>query len=40
MTMETLFKKHRKLISQVSTNIIREAMNTIPWGLPYVVHEV
>ena len=29
--METLFKKHRKLISQVSTNIIREAMNTIPW---------
>ena len=31
MTMETLFKKHRKLISQVSTNIIREVMNTIPW---------
>lgn len=31
MTMETLFKKHRKLISQVSTIIIREAMNTIPW---------
>ena len=31
MTMETLFKKHRKLITQVSTNIIREAMNTIPW---------
>ena len=31
MTMETLFKKHRKLISQVTTNIIREAMNTIPW---------
>ena len=29
--METLFKKHRKLISQVSTIIIREAMNTIPW---------
>ena len=29
--MEALFKKHRKLISQVSTNIIREAMNTIPW---------
>lgn len=29
--METLFKKHRKLISQVSTNIIREAMYTIPW---------
>ena len=29
--METLFKKHHKLISQVSTNIIREAMNTIPW---------
>ena len=31
MTMDTLFKKHRKWISQVSTNIIREAMNTIPW---------
>ena len=30
-TMETLFKKHHKLISQVSTNIIREAMNTITW---------
>ena len=30
--METLFKKHRLLISQVSTNIIREAMNTIPWN--------
>jgi len=29
--METLFKKHHKLISQVSTSIIREAMNTIPW---------
>ena len=29
--METLFKKHRKLISRVSTIIIREAMNTIPW---------
>lgn len=30
--METLFKKHRLLISQVSTDIIREAMNTIPWN--------
>ncbi len=29
--MDTLFKKHHLLISQVSTNIIREAMNTIPW---------
>ena len=29
--METLFKKHHKLISQVSTSIIREAMNTINW---------
>ncbi len=29
--METLFKKHRLLISQVSTDIIRDAMNTIKW---------
>ena len=29
--METLFKKHRLLISQVSTSIIREAMYTIKW---------
>ena len=29
--METLFKKHRLLISQVSTNIIRDAMNSIRW---------
>lgn len=29
--MDTLFKKHRTLISQVSTNIVRDAMNTIKW---------
>ena len=29
--METLFKKHRILISQVKLNIIREMMNTIAW---------
>ena len=29
--MDTLFKKHHLLISQVSTAIIREAMNTISW---------
>ena len=29
--MDTLFKKHRMLISQVSTEIIRDAMNTIKW---------
>ena len=29
--METLFKKHRLLISQVSTDIIREAMDAIKW---------
>lgn len=29
--METLFKKHRMLISQVSTDIIRDAMNSIKW---------
>lgn len=30
--METLFKKHRLLISQVSTDIIRDAMNSIRWS--------
>lgn len=29
--METLFRKHRALISQVSTDIIRGSMNTIKW---------
>jgi len=29
--METLFRKHRILISQVRTNIVREMMNTISW---------
>ena len=29
--METLFKKHRILISQVKLNIIREMMNAIAW---------
>jgi len=29
--METLFKKHRILISQTSTEIIREQMKTINW---------
>lgn len=29
--METLFKKHRILVSQVSTKIIRQLMNTINW---------
>ena len=29
--METLFKKHRLMISQVSTDIIREAMDAIKW---------
>ena len=29
--METLFKKHRALVSQVGTDIIRDAMNTIKW---------
>ena len=29
--METLFKKHRALISQVSTSIVREAIRTIHW---------
>ncbi|MBO4754739.1 MAG: AAA family ATPase [Bacteroidales bacterium] len=30
--MESLFKKHRILISQVSTKIIREMMNTVNWN--------
>lgn len=30
--MESLFKKHRMLISQVSTDIIRESANTVLWG--------
>ncbi len=29
--METLFKKHKALVSQVSMNIIRESMNAIDW---------
>ena len=29
--METLFKKHHLLISQVSSDIIRDAMNAIKW---------
>lgn len=29
--METLFKKHRALISQVSTDIVREIMKSINW---------
>lgn len=29
--METLFRKHRLLISQVSTDIVRDSMNTIKW---------
>ena len=29
--MEELFKKHRILISQVSTKIIRDLMHTINW---------
>lgn len=29
--METLFRKHRILISQVSTDIVREVMQTIDW---------
>ena len=29
--METLFKKHRTLISQVSTEIVREMMKTVHW---------
>jgi hypothetical protein len=30
--METLFKKHKMLISQVSMDIVRENINTINWG--------
>lgn len=29
--MDTLFKKHKMLISQVSLKIVRETMNTINW---------
>lgn len=29
--MENLFRKHKMLISQVETNIVREMMNTINW---------
>ena len=29
--MESLFRKHKMLISQVSTDIVREMMNTIRW---------
>ncbi|MBO6050592.1 MAG: ATP-binding protein [Bacteroidales bacterium] len=29
--MESLFRKHKMLISQVSTDIVREMMNTIKW---------
>ena len=29
--METLFKKHQILISQVSMDIVRETINTISW---------
>lgn len=34
--METLFKKHRMLISQVSLNIVREITHTISWEKPLV----
>lgn len=34
--METLFKKHRMLISQVNLEIIREITNTILWEKPLV----
>lgn len=34
--METLFKKHRMLISQVSMNKVREIANTISWERPLV----
>ena len=34
--METLFKKHKILISQVSTTIIRQQMNSIAWEKPLV----
>lgn len=34
--METLFKKHRIFISQVSLGIVREMINTISWEKPLV----
>lgn len=34
--METLFQKHRKLISQVDTTIVRECMQQIAWNKPLV----
>ncbi|MDE6150614.1 MAG: AAA family ATPase [Prevotella sp.] len=34
--METLFKKHRMLISQVSLDIVRDIINTIAWEKPLV----
>lgn len=34
--METLFKKHRMLISQVSMDIVREITHTISWEKPLV----
>lgn len=30
--METLFRKHRILISQVSMTIVRQMMHTVKWG--------
>ena len=34
--METLFKKHRMLISQVSLEIVREIAHSIAWEKPLV----
>jgi hypothetical protein len=34
--METLFKKHKMLISQVSMDIVRENINTINWNKPLI----
>jgi hypothetical protein len=34
--METLFKKHKILISQVSMDIVRENINTINWAKPLI----
>lgn len=34
--MESLFRKHKMLISQVSTRLVRETMNTIDWEKPLV----
>jgi predicted AAA+ superfamily ATPase len=34
--METLFKKHKMLISQVSMDIVRENINTINWDKPLI----